>query len=195
MWTSVLLQVVCALGHGSSSYNAYLDQRPTADALELAGRVNGALVSACRPNCPTIAMFRNATAANAVLIAVGAGQAKIVYKPEFFTAVYEKSGDSGILAVLAHEVGHAIDDAAPAAWMKTNWTPELRADGWTGCALAKMNLSASQLRASLTTLSNYPSPSHPDWMARLTVLRMGYTQCGGDAGKFDLVIRGQKSPN
>ena len=89
-----------------------------------------------------------------MLIAVGAGQAKIVYKPEFFTAVYEKSGDSGILAVLAHEVGHAIDDAAPAAWMKTNWTPELRADAWTGCALAKMNLSASQLRASLTTLSS-----------------------------------------
>src|SRR5437870_10001021 len=125
MWTSVLLQVVCALGPGSSSYNAYLDQRPTADALELAGRVNGALVSACRPNCPTIAMFRNTTAANAMLIAAAPGQTKIVYKPEFFTAVYEKYGDGGILAVLAHEVGHAIDASATAPWIKSSWSSEL----------------------------------------------------------------------
>src|SRR5262249_20964457 len=136
---AALLQVVCALGADSSSYNAYADQRPSGDALELAGRVNAALVSACRPNCPTIAMFRNATAPNAMLIAVTAGQFKILYKPEFFTAVYEKYGDGGILAVLAHEVGHAIDAAAPAPWIKNSWSPELRADAWTGCAIAKMN--------------------------------------------------------
>jgi hypothetical protein len=176
-------QVVCTLGTAASSYNAYSDQRPTGDAMQLAGRVNTALVSACRPNCPTMAMFRNATAPNVMLIA-GDGQAKIVYKPEFFTAVYDSYGDAGILAILAHEVGHAIDATAPARWMKSNWTPELRADAWTGCALAKMNLSSSALKAGLTTLSMYPSPDHPNWDKRLPVLRLGYTQCGGDGGKM-----------
>jgi Zn-dependent protease with chaperone function len=55
---------------------------------------------------------------------------KPVYKPDFFTSVYDKYGDGGILAIMAHEVGHAIDRAMPVAWMKTNWTPELRADAW-----------------------------------------------------------------
>ncbi len=189
---SALAQSVCALGSDASSYNAYSDQRPTADAMQLAGEVNAALVAMCRPNCPTIAMFRNPTAPNAMLIIAAPGQAKIVYKPEFFTAVYEAYGDGGILAILAHEVGHAVDASRPAPWMKTNWTPELRADAWTGCALAKMNLTANGLGAGITALSKYPSPAHPDWAERLTVLRLGYAQCGGDVLKFDLRSGGRR---
>ncbi len=101
-------QIICTLGSTPSSYNAYLDQRPTSDAMELAGTVNAALVSMCRPNCPALAMFRNSTAANVMLV-TDAGRTKILYKPEFFTSVYESYGDGGILAILAHEVGHAID--------------------------------------------------------------------------------------
>jgi hypothetical protein len=181
-------QVMCALGTSSSSYDAYLDQRPTGDAMELAGKVNAALVSVCRPNCPTLAMFRNSTAPNAMLI-TEAGRAKILYKPEFFTSVYETYGDGGILAILAHEVGHAIDAAARPSWIKSSWNPELRADAWAGCAFATMNLSGSALKAGLTTLSKYPSPSHPNWEMRLPVLRSGYTQCGGDAATFDRASR------
>ena len=177
-------QVLCTLGTNASSYNAYLDQRPTGDAMELAGKVNGALVSLCRPNCPGLAMFRNSAAPNAMLVS-DAGRTKLLYKPEFFTAVYDTYGDGGIVAVLAHEVGHAIDAAAPASWMKSGWTPELRADAWAGCAFTRMTLSASALRAGLTVLSKYPSPSHPGWTVRLPVLRAGYTQCGGEGGSFD----------
>jgi len=180
----VPVQILCSLGPNPSSYNAYLDQRPTGDAMELAGKVNAALVPVCRPNCPGLAMFRNSTAPNAMLIS-DAGRTKILYKPEFFTAVYDTYGDGGIAAILAHEVGHAMDAAAPASWMKSSWTPELRADAWAGCAFARMNLSASALRAGLTTLSKYPSPSHPAWTVRLPVLRAGYTQCGGEVGSFD----------
>jgi len=177
-------QVICILGTNASSYNAYLDQRPTGDTMELAGKVNAALVLACRPNCPTLAVFRNSTAPNAMLIN-DAGRAKILYKPEFFAAVYETYGDGGILAILAHEVGHAIDAVSPPSWMKNGSTPELRADAWAGCAFAKMSLNGYELRAGLTTLSKYPSPSHPDWAMRLPVLRLGYTQCGGDGASFD----------
>ena len=177
-------QIICTLASTPSSYNAYLDQRPTGDAMELAGKVNAALVSMCRPNCPALAMFRNSTAANVILV-TDAGRTKILYKPEFFTSVYESYGDGGILAILAHEVGHAIDAVAPPHWMKSGWAPELRADAWAGCAFAKMNLSGSALKSSLMTLSKYPSPTHPNWATRLPVLRAGYTQCGGDGASFD----------
>jgi len=176
-------RVLCTLGSTASPYNAYLDQRPTGDAMELSGKVNAALVAMCRPNCPTLALFRNSTAANLMLIVDGA-RTKILYKPEFFTSVYDNYGDGGILALLAHEVGHAIDTAAPPPWMKNGWTPELRADALAGCAFAKMNLGASVLRAGLTTLSKYPSPAHPSWEMRLPALEAGYTQCGGDRMTF-----------
>ncbi len=176
-------QVVCALGSTASPYNAYLDQRPTADAMELAGNVNAALVTMCRPNCPGLALFRNSTAPNVMLV-TNAGRTKILYKPEFFTSVYDSYGDGGIQAILAHEVGHAIDGAVPPSWMKNGWTPELRADALAGCAFAKMNLSVTALKAGLTTLSKYPSLEHPGWGVRVPVLREGYIQCGGDGKTF-----------
>src|SRR5262245_56714064 len=127
---SVLLvtgpEIVCRLGPADPPYNAYSDERSSGDALELAGKVNAVLVSSCRPNCPTISMYRNPTASDLMLIRAE-GRVKLVYKPAFFTRVYESYGDGGILALMAHDVGHAIDAATPSAWMKANWTPELRA--------------------------------------------------------------------
>src|SRR3954469_20100127 len=114
---SVLLlanpEFVCRLGPADAPYSAYSDQSSSPDALELAGKVNAALGPACRPNCPKISMFRNTTASNLMLMRAP-DQTKLVYKPEFFTRVYEAYGDGGILALLAHEVGHAVDAAAPA---------------------------------------------------------------------------------
>src|SRR5215467_692899 len=178
-------EIVCRLGPADPPYNAYSDEGSSGDALELAGRVNAALVSWCRPNCPTISMFRNPTASDLMLIR-GDSRVKLVYKPAFFTSVYDRYGDGGILALMAHEVGHAIDGAMPSPWMKPNWTPELRADAWAGCALARMNLTPRTLQAGLNALSKYPSPAHPNWTARIPVLQEGYTQCGGDASKLTI---------
>lgn len=152
--------------------------------MQLAAEVNTALTPICRPNCPQIAIFRNETAPNATLIASN-GDAKIVYAPQFFTTLYEAYGDGAILAVIAHELGHALDETAPATWMKRDWPVELRADAWAGCALAKITLSTRGLRETLTALAKYPSPAHPGWIQRLPALRLGYTQCGGEAVKFD----------
>src|SRR5438093_10189809 len=91
-------QVVCALGSTASPYNPYLDQRPTADAMELAGKVNAALVSMCRPNCPGLALFRNSTAPNVMLV-TDAGLTKILYKTEFFTSVNNTLSDCRIQAL------------------------------------------------------------------------------------------------
>ena len=152
--------------------------------MELAGSVNTALSPICAPNCPAIAVFRNATAANAMLIAAN-GQAKIVYQPEFFSMVYDKYGDGAIIAIIAHLLGHALNETSPAAWMKSEWPPELRADAWAGCALAKNALSGTSVKEALTALSKYPSPGQPGWAARLPALRLGFTHCGGEPSKFE----------
>ena len=182
-WTATA-EVVCALGPSAASYNASSDQRPTPDAMELVGRVNAALAPACLPNCPAIAVFRNTTAAKAMLVLAN-GQARIVYDPQFFSMVYDNYGDGAIIAIIAHEFGHALAETVPAAWMNSNWTPELRADAWAACALAKNGLSATSVKEALTALSKYPSPAHPAWSLRLPALRLGFTHCGGEAAKFD----------
>jgi hypothetical protein len=185
---SASAEVLCALGPGASSYDSKADQRPTADAMELAGRMNAALAPTCSPKCPQIAIFRNATAANAMLI-VTPDQAKFVYAPQFFSAVYEKYGDGAIIAIIAHEYGHALAEMIASPWMNSAWTGELRADAWAGCALAKSNLGSNDLAEALTAVSEYPpfvpSRAQPAWALRRPALRVGYIHCGGDGSKFD----------
>jgi hypothetical protein len=185
-------EVICALGSGASTYDANADQRPTSDAMQLAGRMNAALSPTCSPKCPQIAIFRNATAPNAMLV-VTADQAKFVYAPQFFTAVYDKYGDGAIIAIIAHEYGHALDETSPAPWMKNGWTPELRADAWAGCALAKSDLSLNDLTEALTAVSKYPPSApaggHPSWAMRGPALRLGFLHCGGGAAKFDSAVK------
>jgi len=176
--------VVCTLGSPASSYNAYEDQPPSADAMQLARQVSAALISVCSPNCPALVINRNSTAPNVILL-VDSGRAKMAYSPQFFTDVYAKYGDGAIIAFIAHMLGHALDARAPAGWMNRSWTPELRADAWAGCALAKTNSSMRSLEEALTAVSRYPSPSHPNWPLRIPALRLGYTHCGGDGSQFD----------
>jgi hypothetical protein len=177
-------QIVCALGPGASAYKPAADQRPSGDAIELAGRVNAALKTICAANCPETVLFRNTTAPNLMLVAV-AGQAKLVYAPHFFSAAYDAYGDGAILGIIAHELGHALDDTMGAVWVKSDWPAELRADAWAGCTLARIDLSAGDLQASLSALAKYPPSSAPGWKQRLPGLRTGFTQCGGTGSKFD----------
>jgi len=190
---TVSAETLCAFGANAAAYNAYSDQRPSPDAMELARRVNLAITPICAPRCPQLALFRNETAANTMLVA-GPDNAKIVYAPKFFTAVYEAYGDGAIMAFIAHELGHALDETLAVAWMQRTWAPELRADAWAACALAKANLSGRDLADALTAFARYPTPAHPAWSARLPVLRIGFTQCGGEGAKFDQSASGGKRP-
>ena len=171
-------QVVCALGPGAAAYKASEDKHPTADAMQLVGGTYAAGKSMCGTNCPEVILFRNATASNVMLVS-DAGRAKIVYNPTFITSVYDRYGDAGVQAVMAHEIGHALDDTLGAAWIEKSWTPELRADSWAGCILAKSNLSPPDVTAALAALQANPSPAHPAWNVRLPAIRAGYSRCGG----------------
>jgi hypothetical protein len=170
--------IVCVLGSGASSYQASADQRPSPDAMQLVVRTNAAAETVCVSHCPEVVVFRNTTASNLMLIA-DAGRAKLVYAPQVFTAVHDRYGDAGIVALIAHALGHALDDGMGAAWIDKNWTTELRADAWAGCTLAKSRLNPAEFQAALGALSDYPSPSHPKWNLRLPAIRSGYAHCGG----------------
>ena len=69
--------------------------------------------------------------------------------------------------------------------MRSDWTPELRADAWAGCALAKSDLSSSDLAEALTAVSKYPPSGDSNWSLRVPALRLGYIHCGGEGSKFD----------
>ncbi|MBV8905008.1 MAG: hypothetical protein JOZ22_15365 [Acidobacteriia bacterium] len=181
-------QVVCALGVGASSYKSAEDQRPTADAMELATRMSAAVKSICGPNCPSVAVFRNPTAANLMLVA-HAAEARLTYAPQFFTAIYDEFGDGGLLGLMAHIFGHALDDTLGAAWVKSSWSPELRADAWAGCEMARADLSSDELDSAAGALRKHPAPAHPLWDARMPVLRTGFTECGGNGAKFDAAAK------
>jgi hypothetical protein len=171
-------QVVCALGLGAAGYKASEDKHPTADAMQLVGATYAAGKSVCGANCPEVILFRNTTASDVMLVN-DAGRAKIVYNPVFITSVYDRYGDPGVEAVVAHEIGHALDDALGAVWIEKSWTPELRADSWAGCILAKSNLAPADVTAALAALQAHPSPAHPAWNVRLPAIRAGYSRCGG----------------
>jgi predicted methyltransferase len=179
---SAMAQVICALGPGAASYQPSQDQRPAGDALQLAARVDAAEKSICGSKCPEIALLRNPTAPNAALIVdSNSGQAKLVYAPQFFAAVYSGYGDAGIIAVIAHEAGHGLDDSMGATWVKSDWMPEVRADAWAGCILAKSNLNANEIQSALGAMEKYPPASHPAWTVRRPAIRTGYSHCGGKA--------------
>lgn len=184
-------EILCSLGRNRSSYDANQDERPSADVMQLAKRVNAAFAPVCLPKCPEIGVFRNPSAANLMLI-VTSDAAKIVYAPQFLEAVYDAYGDGAIVALIAHEYGHALNETYPAKWMKSAWPAELRADSWAGCALARNDLSSNGLKEALTAMSKYPPYGGSDWTARLEAARLGYLHCGGDAGKFDANAHNRK---
>jgi hypothetical protein len=151
--------------------------------MQLAGRVNAAVKTICASMCPEVMIVRNSTAPRAMLIA-NAGRGRLVYSPQFFASVHDSFGDAGIVSVIAHAFGHALDDSMGATWIRAGWTPELRADAWAGCTLARSSLGPSELDAALAALEKYPSPAHPNWSLRLPALRAGYTGCGGASSNF-----------
>jgi hypothetical protein len=185
-------EVVCALGAATSAYKASLDDRPSADTMQIVRRVDAAFGPFCLPKCPEVAMFRNATAANLMLTADRDG-AKLVYAPQFFATVYGKYGEPGIMALVAHVYGHAIDEVTQSTWLPANWNPELRADAWAGCMLAKSGLPANGVTEALAALTMYPPPSQTVWSRRIPAVRLGFTHCGGETATFDAAASGRKS--
>src|SRR5690242_8762311 len=102
-------EVLCVLGTATSTYQASADQRPTPDTMQVVRRVDEAYKSICLPKCPAAALVRNASAPN-LMLSANADGGKIVYSPAFFAGVYGRFGEGGIIALVAHVYGHAIDE-------------------------------------------------------------------------------------
>ena len=183
---SAATEIVCALGANSSAYNASQDQRPSPDTMQIVHRVDEAYRPICQPRCPQAAMFRNATAANLMLL-VSADGGKMAYSPEFFASAYGKYGETGIIALIAHVYGHAIDETTESHWIPSNWNPELRADAWAGCVMAMT--APTGINSALAALSAYPPSARAAWSQRLPAVKLGYTHCGGETAKFDAAAR------
>jgi hypothetical protein len=160
--------------------------------MQIVRRVDSAFASICLPRCPEVAMLRNPTAANVMLIATK-DDAKLVYSPQFFAGVYGKYGEAGVVALIAHVYGHAMDEATQPTWLPGNWNPELRADAWAGCALAKTSLPANGVSSALAAMAMSPPPSQPVWTSRVPAVRAGFVHCGGEAVKFDAAASGTKT--
>jgi hypothetical protein len=184
-------QVVCSLGPNAAGYKPAEDQRPSPDAMQVAARMNAATKIICGNNCPQLGVFRNATAAGAMLV-LASGEAKLVYSPQFFAKAFADYGDLGLIAIFAHKMGHALDDTMGAAWVNQKWAPEVRADSWAGCLLGRMKLKDADLASTLAALSKYPSPAHPAWTTRLPAIRTGYSHCGGTIAAFNRQSAKQK---
>ncbi len=143
-------------------------------------------------------MLRNPTAANVMLI-VTKDDAKLVYSPQFFAGVYGKYGEGGIIALIAHVYGHAIDEVTPSTWLPANWNPELRADAWAGCVLAKSGVLAKTslppggLTSALAAMAMSPPPSQPVWTGRVLAVRLGFMHCGGETATFDAASSATKA--
>jgi hypothetical protein len=185
-------EIVCALGTATSGYQPTADQRPSSDTMQVVRRVDEAYKSICLPKCPGAALLRNSTAPNLMLY-VNADGGKMVYSPAFFSGVYGKYGETGIIALIAHVYGHAIDETTQSSWLPANWDPELRADAWAGCVLAKTSLPSSGVTSALGALATYPPLGQTGWSRRVPAVRLGYTHCGGEVAKFDSASSGLKS--
>lgn len=175
---------VCALGQGGAQYKRTLDQNAGQNVVVLIQSVGAAFSDVCAPKCPAVTVFANSTAPNALTF-TAAGQTRIVYAPSFFRLLSERYGEGAPVGIAAHQYGHIIDAVSLGSWMNTDWTPELRADAWAGCALAKLKVSGLRLRQGLTAMARYPSTAHIIWASRLPALRTGYNRCGGQVSEFD----------
>ncbi len=178
------MAVVLRLAIGSSStamglYDPSADMNASPDALRIASKVGEAL---CNGACG-VALRRNPTIGSVQTFIAQNGSAKVVYNPRFLKFLDTTMGDGAIFGILACEVGRVIDPRMNVAWMPRSWVPELRADAWAGCAIARAALPKDKTIAAVRALLEYPSPSHSAANQRVPALELGYRSCGG-SGKL-----------
>ena len=169
--------VLCALGPASSGYVPLTDQPASPTATRETKRLFSLV---CPKDCGQLGVFRNASAPNALAVSVGNHMTKIVYNAAFLEGAVKAYGPGASLGILAHEVGHHVDTIVPPPpWMNADWSPELRADAWAGCQLARTGNKPAEIKAALQAIAMSPSPSHPAWSVRAEALQRGFAGCGG----------------
>lgn len=171
-----LLFYVLSFTAEAMAYDPRFDQSASPYALAVAKRVAKVL---CNGWC-NIDLFQNTKLSDAAYtIVLPNGAAKVIYNPVHMNTIENKFGEGASFGILAHEVGHVIDLRQSVGWMSNSWNKELRADAWSGCAIARANLSEVQTISALQASAQYPSPTHPAWNLRVPAFEAGYHGCGG----------------
>ena len=172
-------QLVCSLGTmmPGHPYNPYYDSPPSPRAVQELSRIHSDL---CPDGCGQYHLASNPTVPNAMAEAVGWGQTKISYDPEFMNQVVQQYGSGATFGILAHEFGHHIDLHTTPPWMNNRWSRELKADAWAGCALARAGIGTTELKGALQAIAAFPSPTHPGWVQRHQAVQSGFVSCGGE---------------
>ena len=175
---SMVLVVAVSLAFpptGISYYDPNVDGNASPDALTIARQVALAL---CNGTCD-VALRRNPTVGTVQTFIAPTGEAKVVYNPQFLKSIDTTIGDGAVFGILACEVGHVVDGRMKPAWMPKSWVPELRADAWAGCALARAALPKDKTMAAVRAILENPSAAHPARNQRVPALELGYGSCGG----------------
>lgn len=178
-------QAFCSLGPSAAQpYNAYLDQPPSARALQ---ELRTIYLAVCPSplGCGSYVLFSNPTAPTMLWTPLGPGYSKFAYNPVLLNQLAIQYGNGASFGILAHAFGHHIDFNTTPAWMKDSWSSELRADAWAGCALAKTGVGTSQIENALVAIAAFPVPGNPGWPQRQLAVRTGFINCGGQwLGRF-----------
>lgn len=170
-------QVVCQLGRpGPRGYVVELDQTASPRAINQLRTIQHVL---CGTECGVAHVFRNSTSHTVMVERLGEYVSKIVYNPGHLNQAAGQFGIDAMFGLFAHAFGHHMEAIEPADWMPDDWGPELRADAWAGCAMARAELSGTVVKRALAALEKFPAAEHPPWPARLDAIRFGYARCAG----------------
>jgi hypothetical protein len=147
-------------------------------------------------NCGIDALYRNPTLQAWGLTQPGPGLQTVTrYSPAPLTQILNTYGATAVFFILAHEAGHHFDlqfQGAAVPWgsivyppmpgvplvFSANWTLELRADAWGGCAVKRTGNSIAPVAAlQMITANIENNPDVPPVQYVQLAIQAGYNAC------------------
>lgn len=164
-------------------------------SIELAD-VRANVAELCESRCGEVLLEASEETGAAELQRIGNGLSRINYNDRFIANVLGEYGNSVVYAIVAHEYGHHLDQIP----YGSEWTREIRADSFMGCALARRgDALAPTLRwmrhehfeeavhdafvdakAPWEVVRAY-TDTHPPWLQRINALHRGVKLCRNGA--------------
>lgn len=147
---------------------------PQPGGLEVAySEAVAALAGVCNQRCLVpLRPVKNPSVAT--IAGTPAGPHAIYHDPVALRAIGRVYGQSAVVGVFAHELGHAqhIRDGV----RMSQWDAELYADMWAGCALRRLGYATGELEAFLLTTQG--GKTHPGGVERAAAVNHGWGACG-----------------
>lgn len=146
----------------------------------------------CEPRCGDVVLEASEETAAAEVQRIGNGVSRISYNDRFIAKMLFDYGSSVVYAIVAHEYGHHLDEIP----YGSEWTREVRADSFMGCALARrgdalgptlrwmrhehfedtVHDAFDDAKAPSEVVRAYTN-THPPWLQRINALLRGVKLC------------------